>query len=390
MKNNDYETKYIKVLDGIRALSIMMIIWFHFWQQSWIMPHIGNFDLNFLPRYGFLLVDMMILLSSFCLFLPYARSKIYQEEIPNTKEFYFNRFARIYPSYIISMIIAIIFIVLSSKTINLNFFIKDTITHLLFTHNFFQDILQNTNYFGVLWTLGVEVQFYLLFPYLAKKFIKRPLVTYFIMIIIGLISTLLISLNVTEKNISLLVNHTLTFIPVYANGILAAWLYVKYTKNKNRFMKKDLFFTSISILCIILYGYICYSVGTPNMFILQKSQIDYRFILSIIFTIFIISTIMSYKKYRLIFENKIMKFIALISFNLYIYHQVIAVKLKEFRIPYWEGNTPPNMLGDTKWQWEYLILCIVISIIVAIIMTYLVERPIAKYLKNKYKKNLNK
>ena len=113
MNNDEYDTKYIKALDGIRALSIMIIVWFHIWQQSWLMPIIGNISLDFIPRFGFLLVDMMILLSSVCLFIPYARSKIYKEEIPSTKKFYIRRFARIFPSYYLSMIIALIFIAIS-------------------------------------------------------------------------------------------------------------------------------------------------------------------------------------------------------------------------------------------------------------------------------------
>ena len=131
MKNSDYDTKYIKVLDGIRALSILIIVWFHFWQQSWLLPYLGNISLDFIPRYGFLLVDMMILLSSFCLFIPYARSMVYKEEMPKTKDFYIKRVARIFPSYFLSMIIALIFIILFQKNWLNSFFVKDTCTYSL-------------------------------------------------------------------------------------------------------------------------------------------------------------------------------------------------------------------------------------------------------------------
>ena len=76
-----------------------------------------------------------------------------------------------------------------------------------------------------------------------------------------------------------------------------------------------------------------------------------------------------------------MHFLAGISFNLYLCHQYIAVKLKEFHIPFWEGDTPPNQLGDEVWQWKYLLLCIVISFAVAVAMTYLVEKPVAKWIR---------
>ena len=121
----------------------------------------------------------------------------------------------------------------------------------------------------------------------------------------------------------------------------------------------------------------------------QLWQLDNRFELSLIFMVFIVSTILSCKIYRKIFENRFMKFIALISFNLYIYHCLIAVKFKEFRIPYWSGTEYPNIVGNTEWQWKYMLLCIITSVFVASIVTFLFEIPIAKFIKEKFtKKNV--
>ena len=180
----DYEIKHIKVLDGIRAISILIIVWFHFWQQTWLIPRIGIIDLDFLPRYGFLLVDMMILLSSFCLFLPYARSMVYNEKTPDTKTFYKKRIARIFPSYYLSLIITFLFLIFTKSNWYNSFFIKDTLTHIFFVNNWSYDTLVLTNYFGVLWTVALEVQFYLIFPYIAKSFMKKPTLTYVSMMII--------------------------------------------------------------------------------------------------------------------------------------------------------------------------------------------------------------
>ena len=380
-----YEIDHIKVLDGIRAISIMIVVWYHFWQQSWLIPRFGNFSLDIIPRYGYLFVDMLILLSGFCLFLPYARSMVYKEKIPNTKQFYLNRIARIVPSYLVSMIIAIIFIILLNTNINPSFFIKDTLSHLTFTHNLFKDTLASTYYFGVLWTVAVEVQFYLIFPFIAKKFSKKPILTYIVMLLLGIIITIIFRSIANNDNLFLLVNHTLTFIPVFANGMLGAWLYILFTKKHEHSLKMDIVFTIISIVCIYLYYLVCMEFFHSTID-LRLLQISYRIPLSFIFLLFIISTILSCKIYRFLFENKFMKFMAVISFNLYIYHQFIAVKLKELRIPYWKGSVPPNLYDDYKWMWTYFILCVVISIIVAIIMTYLVEKPMSKYIKNRHLK----
>ena len=66
-------TSHIGVLDGIRAIAIFLVAWYHIWQQSWLQPLTEHVNLDGLVRNGSILVDMMILLSGFCLFLPYAR-----------------------------------------------------------------------------------------------------------------------------------------------------------------------------------------------------------------------------------------------------------------------------------------------------------------------------
>ena len=52
--------------------------------------YIGITEINLAGwvRYGFIFVDMMILLSAFCNFYPYARSIVLGEDWPDTKTFY--------------------------------------------------------------------------------------------------------------------------------------------------------------------------------------------------------------------------------------------------------------------------------------------------------------
>ena len=32
------DTRHVGVLDGARALGVLCVLWFHFWQQTWLMP----------------------------------------------------------------------------------------------------------------------------------------------------------------------------------------------------------------------------------------------------------------------------------------------------------------------------------------------------------------
>ena len=388
-KSSDYEVEYIGVLDGIRAIAILVIVWFHFWQQSWIIPQVGDISLDWIPRNGCILVDLMIFLSGFCLFLPYARNMIYGEKIQSISEFYIKRIVRIAPSYYVAL-----FIVLFLFALPLGEFVdhiamwKDIIPHLTFTQNWFVESLLGTKLNGVLWTVAIEVQFYLLFPFVARAFQKKPIITYLAMSAIGVLASGWISHNYDTLNQGLYVNNAFTFVGVYANGMLGAWVYIAMTKGRKKNSAEGIFFAMVSLGSIWLYKIMCehrMNYGSDT-----KWQVDYRYLLSLLFLIFVVSTIMAGDSYKKIFANSIMRFFAGISYNLYICHQYISVKLKEFRIPYWEGDTPPNQLGDRVWMWKYLILCILVSAVIAIVMTYLVEKPMAKLILKWYQKKVKK
>lgn len=372
-----YDIYHIGVLDGIRALAVIIVVWFHFWQQSWLMPVVGDVSFDWIPRTGYLLVDCMILLSGFCLFLPYARSMVYGEKTPSTPTFYMKRVARIMPSYYIAVLIALFCFALPMKEYATNTDMwKDFIPHLTFTHNLFPESATMTHLNGVLWTVAVEMQFYLFFPLLAKAFSKKPMTTYWCMTAVGVISSLYISRHWDTINQGLVVNQTLTFASVYANGMLGAWLYVAMTKDRQKNHAESVLWTVIAVASIGIYQVMCqnnisYTAGS-------RWQVDYRYLLSLVFLLFVISVIMSVDWFHKIWDNRVMRYLAAISYNLYICHQYISVKLKEMHIPAWEGDTAPNELGDKEWMWKYFLLCIVLSLLIATAMTYLVERPAAK------------
>ena len=73
-----------------------------------------------------------------------------------------------------------------------------------------------------------------------------------------------------------------------------------------------------------------------------------------------------------------MHFLAGISYNLYIWHQVIAVKLKVHRIPFWEGDEYPNIAGNRPWMIKYTLIAVLAAFAAAVAATYLIEKPCAK------------
>lgn len=176
----------IPTLHGIRALMVLFVVAFHFWQQSWLTPSMTLLGLNIsfepLLRSGYMWVDGLLLLSGFLCYLPYATARETNKPNPLLGPFYRRRFFRIVPSYVFNVLVMLLFVALPRGLYRQpGDAALDVLAHLTFTHNFFRFSYFATPLNGVLWTLAVEVQFYLVFPFLAKAFRKMPLLCYSLM-----------------------------------------------------------------------------------------------------------------------------------------------------------------------------------------------------------------
>ena len=100
---------YVPAADFLRVLSILLISWFHIWQQSWLNPAftIGSVEIDLLGvvRTGYIMVDIMLVISGFLLFLPFANAKLDGGKYPDVLTFYKKRAVRILPPYYLCLII---------------------------------------------------------------------------------------------------------------------------------------------------------------------------------------------------------------------------------------------------------------------------------------------
>lgn len=395
MADNKVE-KRIDVLDGLRAIAMAFVVWFHFWQQTWLTPSVNlspqvrnitrylgftSINLEGFVRYGFVFVDMLILLSAFCNFYPYARSILLGEAWPDTKEFYKKRAVRILPSYYLALIVMLIVLLAEGTVLNGAVF-KDLLAHVFCIAPFFRSTYISPFFNGVLWTVQIEVLYYIAIPWLAKAFRKWPAITSLGLWGIGLVSANIIVSNHADK-IRYLGNHILTFSGCYANGMLIAMLYITIKRKAMENTYTRLVATLTAFCCIVHLSGMMKELGRGELQVIQLQQ---RFEMSLVFSLFLLALPFACKAVKWLFANRVVAFLALISYNWYIWHQYIAVKFKEYRIPYWEGDTPPNMTGDRVWMWKYQILIVVVSLAVAVLMTYVVEKPVAKWLSGKAKK----
>ena len=381
------DTKHIDVLDGVRALAVFGVLWFHFWQQNWIMPYIklpfftnlglpGTLALDFLPRAGFLFVDWLLFLSAFCLFLPYARAALEGAPLPEAKLFYKKRVARIVPSYFFAVLVIFLFVSIPSGAYRSGWeALKDALTTLTFTQTLFPDILVGTKIDGVLWTAAIEMQFYLFFPLLARAFVKKPVWTYLAMLGVSLLYLRGFALQHADS-IRVTVNQLPGFFGVFANGMAFAYLFTLF----GRHVKRSPQLSALSLVGLVAGFAWLFAMmkAAPDVNPVQVWQAEHRYRLSLAFALITVSAALTFSALRWLFSNALMRYLSLISYNVYIWHQWISVKFKEWKIPYWTGEKPPNMTGDVRWQWTYTALILIATFAAASAATYFIEHPAAK------------
>ena len=363
--------KRLYMPDGVRVMAIGLIMWFHIWQQSWLTPAINlgalSIDLSPAVRTGYMLVDIMLMLSGYLLFMPIARGAHL-----DTAQFYKKRLIRILPCYLLSVFVMLFCFALPNGEYAARADMwKDLITHLTFTHTFFTDTYVSTRLNVVLWTLAIEML-------LARAFKARPVASYLAMTAAALAFRKFVAAG--RSDIDLFLNQLPGMLDVYAHGMMAA-LITAETERHEQGKYSRIFYTAVLMFAFFQLWLLMksqYAMSFP-MEARKAGQLQHRFELSALGALILISGENSFLYIKRIFGNRVTRFLSDISFNTYIWHQVLAVKLKEWKIPNYISDTPQSA-GEMPWQLHYTITCFFLAIILAILLTYLFDSPITKKL----------
>lgn len=376
----------IGVLYGFRALMVLFVVNYHLWQQSWLSQHIRWFgktvSFDFWTRSSYVFVDGMILLSGFLLYLPFARRKVEHTPVPGTKDFYLRRLMRILPSYLAAVLIALFFIAIPQGLYYTpQRMAHDVAAHLTFTFLFWPATYIGTPLNVALWTICVEMQFYLIFPLLSRAMKKRPAITLVLMTLAGWTYRFCVSRFAADTN--MLLNQLPAFLDVYALGFLGAMVYVRMRLWMEKAQKREkmfvglagvvLFAAGINVLIHILRVQSAASANGHEA--LRLSQMAVRLPLTVTLILMMLSAAFWPRILQKLLDNRLMRFLSTISMNLYIWHQVLAVEMRKA----WFPNTD-LLHTDKNLQMAYTLLCYSVAILAAMIMTYGVEQPCQKWI----------
>lgn len=374
------EKVFFNGLNELRAFAALSVIFHHielFKYRDDISSIFSNSYFNyFIEKLGKNGVYLFFVLSGFLITYLLLQEKDNYNKI-SFKKFYLRRIFRIWPLYY--LVIAISFILIPFLVYNFEIF--------QLTPNYFKRVLDPSNYGSLSitlymlfvpnfalaagkavvgaaqsWSIGVEEQFYLIWPLLLFLFNKRKLLLIFVCMLIGYI---LLNLHPV-----IYITPILRIVPFefMAIGGIGAYFYY-YKKDEIRLVTGKGYCYIITLLCVILL----LSFKLPLI-----SGYFQNICLGILFLGLILITINNDNK--LVFRNKYFSFLGKISYGIYMYHAFVMFLVFPFANKYVNPNS--NIL-------LYNIIVYIFIISITIVISHLsykyIESRFIKIKDSKYK-----
>ena len=356
----------LDVLDGLRGIAIALVVWYHVWQISWLSA--GPFQ--FLPETGWLGVELFFFLSGFVIAAPYVRAHLRRSPPPGLRHFIVRRAAKIVPSYVAA--IAILAAAGYARWPSLGAAAGDIAAHLAFVHIWFASMYGSID--GVMWSLGTEVQFYVIFPLLILAFVRAPWITAAAMTALALVWRLAV-VPAHAFYANQMLGQLPAMLDLFAAGMLAAWVHERYpaaTSARARTMW-TLAALAAAALFILLAQHafaVRYSDGEWKSW-----HATHRIFVALACFCFASAGLRAAPAFRAAVANPVLVFLAAISYNLYLWHQVIARVAAGWS---WLPHTGTDLHTDPQRQIAYTVVTLAAALAVATAFTFALERPLLR------------
>ncbi|MBP6754834.1 MAG: acyltransferase [Bacteroidia bacterium] len=307
-------------LDILRSLAIIWVVYMHavslLPQKYWGF----YFKLNFLKIDG---VSLFFVLSGFL--IGKIIINLFVEKSFDLKQvinFWLRRWFRTIPNYLL-----VLLLVLSYNIYYYQSFGEFSFKFLFFTQNFFKS---HPNFFPEAWSLSVEEWFYLLLPFvfllISKIFILDTIIKrkrYFVLILLFFITIpFLIRLYNFEYNSTLNADIDNNFrkvlifrLDAIVYGVLGAYISFYYST----------FWFKIRYLCLLISFMILFYLFITDKMIWYFWYLPIDFSLESLIALLLLPFFSSFSQSRFVFFDKIVIFISLISYSMYLLNLSIVL-----------------------------------------------------------------
>ncbi|HMT28326.1 MAG TPA: acyltransferase [Bacteroidia bacterium] len=351
--------KYIKGLDTLRAFAVIFVIIEHWW----LPIDTGNRETlvvwirGLIPDGGFG-VDLFFVLSGYLItgILIDAVQKNPNDKWRIMKNFIIRRSLRIFPVYYVT-IFFLLWIGYPDVKEHLGWF-------LTYTSNILSYTTQSFNKFSHTWSLSVEEQFYLIWPwfivFVNPKYLKY---VFFGALIIG-IATMIFTMQILHNWAGFLLMPSC--MQAFGIGGLYAWVKGKPAETKFKDVIKQLF--PAALLAHFFFTFSS-NHGEPYAFLFLT--------VNSIISVWLIQRVIDNKsewirKYFL--ENTVLNRIGQVSYGIYLFHFVLTPIYEKYAAKLVTWDDPMGMyLLD--WKYNYIIR-LAILLIIAFSSYHFFEKPV--------------
>jgi peptidoglycan/LPS O-acetylase OafA/YrhL len=339
------EVVYFPGLNGIRAIAAILVVIFHTdqWSHYFGLESIGFWKTE-MHSYA---VVLFFVLSGFLITYLLLKEKIKTGDI-SYRNFYIRRILRIWPVYYLVLFtgtfLLIVFQFWTPRDLSAIFLV-----HLFLVPNLFFDFGFKAELIGVLWSVGVEEQFYAFWPFLVNKS-KRVIRTLLIFIGVYLVvKGIVVSF---QGPIKMEAHFDMIPFDNMAIGGVAAWLYATRSR-----LLRFIYHPVTQVLCwgFLLVSIFYAPVEIPYLNIYTRSLHATMYAMLIL-------NVSTNPKNLVSLENIVFNFLGKISYGIYAYHFItlflVSLLLK-----------PMLSLLAERWEREFVMFASVLS--VTILVSYL-------------------
>lgn len=321
---------YFPSLNGLRFIAAFVVIIHHLEQIKLFfgLPSLF-FKWHFIKIVGELGVTLFFTLSGFLItYLLLAEKERFKTVF--VKEFYIRRVLRIWPLYYLIIVLGLFIlphidffkIPVYTEGVHYRFGIKAFFYFILFP-NIVSNLYTYMPYIAQTWSIGIEEQFYLIWPWIVKKTNNYWQV----------LLTIMISL--------LLITNILSFFADHSTDLSQATAGVKIVSFAYRYM------AMLRIGCMAIGGMGAYCLYTLNMRILRPIYSPFTQLITIaiviemmlfgveipfinhefysLLFIIIILNLAANPTSLINFENKILDYLGKISYSIYMWHNIAII-----------------------------------------------------------------